>query len=51
MDLWKELFMKLFNSEMCEDDIEILRSLRKLMEVYICFDFKFMDKFNELFVK
>lgn len=51
MDLWKELFTKLLNSKMCEDDTETLRNLRKAMEAYICSDPKLMDKLNELLAK
>ncbi|KAH0865932.1 hypothetical protein HID58_083143 [Brassica napus] len=51
VDLWKELFTKLLNSETCEDDTETLRSLRKSMEAYICSDPKLMDKLNELLAK
>lgn len=51
VDLWKELFTKLLNSKMCEDDTETLRNLRKSMEAYICSDPKLMDKLNELLAK
>ncbi|XP_010526508.1 PREDICTED: mitotic checkpoint serine/threonine-protein kinase BUB1 [Tarenaya hassleriana] len=51
VEMWKELFTKLLNSETSEDDTEMLRSLRKSFEGYICSDPKLLKKLKELLAK
>ncbi|XP_042009648.1 mitotic checkpoint serine/threonine-protein kinase BUB1-like isoform X2 [Salvia splendens] len=51
VDLWKNLFAKLLNSDPDEDHKKLLQSLRELLQDYMCSDPKLIKKLKELLVK
>ncbi|XP_047948462.1 mitotic checkpoint serine/threonine-protein kinase BUB1-like [Salvia hispanica] len=51
VDLWKNLFTKLLNSDPDEDHVKLLQSLRESLQDYMCSDPKLIKKLKELLEK
>lgn len=51
VELWKNLFAKLLNSDPAEDHKKLLQSLRESFRDYMCSDQKLIKKLKQLLVK